>query len=70
MSTRFGSFVGGAGWRFMPECANRRARSEPISCDRRDIFVDGSVGALVGLLVTGDDAEHTWWFRKSGTTEV
>jgi hypothetical protein len=25
---------------------------------------------LVGVLVTGDDAEHIWWFRPSGTTEV
>jgi hypothetical protein len=31
MSTRFGSGVGGAGRSFMPECANRAARSEPVS---------------------------------------
>ena len=35
-----------------------------------DVFVAGSVGALVVLLVTGDCVEHIWWFRPSGTTEV
>lgn len=42
-------------------CANSRARSErPSSKAGQD--------CLVGLVVSEDYAEHTWWSRKGGTT--
>jgi hypothetical protein len=28
-------------------------------------FFEVSEECLVGLLVSEDDAEHTWWFRKA-----
>jgi hypothetical protein len=33
-------------------------------------FFEAGEECLVGLLVSEDDAEHIWWFRQSGTTEV
>ena len=45
--------------------ANRRARSEPVSSRSVEVFRRRVGSGLVGLLVTGDYAEHIWWFRKA-----
>jgi hypothetical protein len=70
LSTRFGSVVDVAWSVFMP-----------VVCERGTVIGTGffrsarrfrrRVGSgLVGFLVINDDAEHIWWFRPSGTTEV
>jgi hypothetical protein len=70
MSTTLGIGIGGACWGFMPDVCESVGAIGTCFCAIGRRFSSSVGSGLVGLLVTGDYAEHIWWFRPSGTTEV